>query len=564
MKTQLLARAVATCFVVGGVVVGPILGGAVLGGLLLRGSVAHADGTGGDDAAPAFEEDLVQLSFSGASIDVVTQWLAEVTGKSLIKHKDVACSLTIMSSQKLPRREAIRLVYDALALEGFVAVENSSVVYIVPEAQAGKVSAEVLNGHADTLGGRQIGVQFFELQHAKAESLKDEIKAILSKEAALEVDERANKIVVKDYVDNIRLVGELLRQLDIPTPSDAVTRVFELTYTEAPQIATILTAVFAEKSGPTKKPQPQKGGQPQPAPTSTGTPVVILPDPASNRIVVTAPRDRIAEIESLILTLDTEKPADITVRVIPLVHVDANELVREIGAMYRKIRGNSLKDTIEIAANERSNSLIVLSSKPNYDDIQSLVRSLDTEDAQQKATRTFYLKHADAEEIAEQLDELFSEDNNWGWGWNRRNRSGQGKVRFVANRRRNEVIAIGATNVLERVAETIQMLDEPVDKEYLAPRIFPLEYVAADDIKEVLDELFTKKDEERPYWYDSYEEDNGDVGRLYGKVKFATEPYSNSIIVTTNSVENFDVVRGILDQLDTQFPDREATFNIPL
>ena len=75
----------------------------------------------------------VRLSFTGANIDLIVKWLAELTGKSISKHKEVNCQLTILSPRELPRREAIQLVYRALALEGFVAVETASVITIVPE-----------------------------------------------------------------------------------------------------------------------------------------------------------------------------------------------------------------------------------------------------------------------------------------------------------------------------------------------------------------------------------------------------------------------------------------------
>lgn len=339
-----------------------------------------------------------------------------------------------------------------------------------------------------------------------------------------------------------------------------MTEVFTLTHMKAVDLAKILGSVFSESAGGAEKPvargKPKKG-----APATAG--MVVLPDASGNRVVVTAPAERMGDVRSLIKTLDTAKPADVAVRVIPLVHVNANELTRELSAMYRKIRGTSLKDTIEISANDRSNSLIVLSSEENYDGLVNLVRTLDTKDAKQRVTRTFSLKHADADEIASQLDELF-EENRWG-GWRSRGQN-NAETKFVANRRQNELIAIGSPNSLDQVEGMIEILDQPVSEEYLAPRIFPLKYVAAGDLKEVLDELFTKKESTRNYWnsWDSPSEDSNDIGRLYGKVRFATEPYSNSIIVTTNSQENFDVVKGVLDQLDTRSPDREATLSIQL
>ena len=41
---------------------------------------------------------------------MVIQWLAQTTGKSVVKHPQVQCQLTISSSKKLTTREAIHLI----------------------------------------------------------------------------------------------------------------------------------------------------------------------------------------------------------------------------------------------------------------------------------------------------------------------------------------------------------------------------------------------------------------------------------------------------------------------
>src|SRR5258708_6429916 len=77
------------------------------------------------DAEKSANPDEIQLSFQGANIDMVVQWLAQTTGKSVVKHPQVQCQLNIVSSKKISQREAINLVYNALCLEGFTAVESS-------------------------------------------------------------------------------------------------------------------------------------------------------------------------------------------------------------------------------------------------------------------------------------------------------------------------------------------------------------------------------------------------------------------------------------------------------
>src|ERR1035441_9309852 len=50
--------------------------------------------------------DEIQVSFQGANIDMIVQWLAQTTGKSVVKNSQVQCQLTIMSSKKVSTREA--------------------------------------------------------------------------------------------------------------------------------------------------------------------------------------------------------------------------------------------------------------------------------------------------------------------------------------------------------------------------------------------------------------------------------------------------------------------------
>ena len=97
------------------------------------GPTAPSSRTATNETAAASDE--VQLSFQGANVDAIVQWLAKTTGKSVVKHPKVQCQITIVSSKKLLTREALTLVYRALALEGFTTVETSKSIMLVPEGQ---------------------------------------------------------------------------------------------------------------------------------------------------------------------------------------------------------------------------------------------------------------------------------------------------------------------------------------------------------------------------------------------------------------------------------------------
>jgi general secretion pathway protein D len=434
--------------------------------------------------SPGGTNDQIQLSFQGANIDMIVQWLSQTTGKSVLKHPQVQCQLTITSSKKVSTREAVNLVYRALALEGFSAIEFSDSILIMPQDKEPRMSPELFGGsYTNVPEGRQRLVKVFQMQHVQANDVKDRIGTALSDKAGIFVDEKANQIIITDYNDNIRAVGEL------------------------------------------------------------------------------------------IAALDTDKPEDVTVRVIPLKNVSASDLMKEIGPLYQKKNGKSLKDTVEVTADEQSNALLILSSEANFRVIQQFVASLDTEEAQEKVMRTFALKNADAQDVAKQLQDLNSQQNisaryyyNFGGGGNEKSK----KMTVVADRRRNAVIVQAPPSQMDSIQKMIDELDAPVSDDSLAPRIYPMKYASASDIEDVLNELFLKKQPQRSYYDYIFGDDSGgstpdrDVGRLYGKVRITSEPNANALIVTANSKENLEAVEQIINQLDRPPEAAESTLHIGL
>ncbi len=554
--------------------------------------------------------DEIQLSFQGANIDMVVQWLAKTTGKSVVKHPKVQCQLTIVSSKKLTARDAISLVYRALSLEGFTTVETSNSILLLPEGQEPKTSPELIGTSQTELpSGRQRLIKIFPLKNIQAAELREKIRTVLSDKSTIEVSERSNQIIVTDYTDNIRLLGELIKELDVVSGSDSVVEFFSLKFSEAEELGNLLSLILnaqpAPPSSPSRSsssPSSSRSSSPFPGGPSSGsmemssssppppsgsssssgggsaggaTSVKIWPDKVSNRLIVAAQRSKLPEIKKLIELLDTEKPQDVSIRVLPLRNVSAEDMVRDLAPLYQKMSGKSIKDTIEVAANSRANSLVVLSSEYNFKAIEKLIASLDTEEAQEKTMRAFPLKNAEAEDVAKQLQDLNQDQDSssrypyffFSSGMN--NKSSK-KSNFVADRRRNTVIVQAPPAAMDNIEKMIKALDEPVNDDSLAPKIFRLKYVSATDIEDVLNELFLKKQNQRAYWdpYGFPGRDSGDSqssgGKLYGKIRITSEAYANAIIVTSNSRENLAAVEEVIKDLDVPSQAGETTLRVGL
>lgn len=567
------------------------------------------------EVEPTPPTDEVSLSFQGANIDMIVQWLAKTTGKSVVKHPRVQCQLNIVSSKKITQREAVNLVYRALALEGFTAIESSKSIMIVPEGQEPKMSPLIVDAaNGEIPEGRQKLLKIFQLKNTSASEVRDRVRAVLSDKATVEVNDAANQMMVTDYNENLRLLSELIKELDVTPVTDNVMEIFPLKYLQAEEMANLLGMILnaqpakpsaarppsspppspppspmpgglsrrlppgVEISGGPSGPPPSSSPPPSSAPSSsssgsTGSTSLIRfwPDRTSNRLIVTAPKGRLPEIKRLIDLLDTEKSEDVAVRVITLKNVSAEDLVKEVAPLYQKIKNKSDKDVIEISANTRSNSLIILSSEANFKAIEKLVSALDTEEAQEKVMQSFALRNADAEDVAKQLQELNQDESSrypYYYFYGSSQSKNTKKFSVVADRRRNTVIVQAPPNAMEGIANMVKSLDEPVADSNLAPKIIHLKYVSATDIEDVLNELFLKKTQQRSYYYffDDYPQETADknVGRLYGKVRITSEPYSNCLIITANSVENLGVVEEVVNKLDRPSEEGETTLRVPL
>ena len=144
---------------------------------------------------------------------------------------------------------------------------------------------------------------------------------MVSEKATIEVADRANQIIVTDYTENIRFLGELIKELDVPAGGDTIIEFFTLKYSEAEELGNLLTLILnsqpAPPSSPSSPPRTSSsrststsfppgvfpGGNPESSPMtppsgssspaggaaqSSAIQVKIWPDKVSNRLIVAA------------------------------------------------------------------------------------------------------------------------------------------------------------------------------------------------------------------------------------------------------------------------------------
>lgn len=452
----------------------------------LRRSSAGSD-AGGEAAGPGYviraarrgatppaprpsEERNLRLNFRGAPLDLVLDYLSEAAGFIIILETEVRGKIDVWSNQPVSQVEAIELLNQVLAKNGYAALQEGRTLTIITKDEAKKRDTPVRTG-SDPAGiprSEQVVTQIIPVKFVNATQLSRDLQPLFPTSATIASNEGGNAIVITDTQSNIRRVAEIIKALDTAISSVSAVRVFALQYADATSLATVVRDLFQAQNARTSGNQQQiqrgfRGGGPggfqggpfgggggAPGGQSSGsgaarvsTPsVVAVADERSNALVVSAPEDQMPVIEDLVKQVDVNVDDITELRVFALQHADAQEmadLLTELfpdttrsnqsgnrgqfrfggpGGFAAAMRGNTgtsarqqQQTKVSAVADMRTRSVVVSASRDLMPEIAQIVAQLDSDPARKQKVHVFSVENTDPAQVEEILRGLFETQN---------------------------------------------------------------------------------------------------------------------------------------------------------
>ncbi len=279
---------------------------------------------------------------------------------------------------------------------------------------------------------------------------------------------------------------------------------------------------------------------------------------------------------------------EIVTHIIPIKFADAVKLKDDLAGL--------LPDYAEFTANQASNSLIITDTSANIRRISEIVKALDTQMAMVSEVRVYRLVYADAENVANVVNEIFEDTSSsstqnqnpfsrmfrgpggpfgamMGGGRGDRgdnNDSSNGNTkasRVVAadDQMTNSVVVSGPTETLDVIGNMILQLDTNPDDER-GLYVYSLKNGDAGNVKDLLNNLFSE--------LQSINQNNtsGMGGRAGGftgnaggnasssgsddisdQTYIEADSDTNSLVILTSS-KNYDKIRPVIEELDKPVP----------
>ena len=422
-------------------------------------------------------------------------------------------------------------------------------------------------------------------------------------------DSNSNTLILKATEENLTILKEIISLLDIAPNLTTDIHTYRLDYASAEDVATTLEELItgesiqgggrrsldrwsAEKMRAFRRERGESGDLYQ---GIIGT-VNISQNDRLNIVIVSSDPRNFPIIEKIIEVLD-QKQTENEFKMYLLEFADAATLKENLsqlfegedtgGDSYRywwddrrdsnEDTGFGVQGTVHIVEDIRLNALLISTSAQNFPVIDDLIKKLDVNLPDQEwSSRIFYLKHADAQNMANLINTHYQGSGDDGF----RGGSSYSYYRYYLPQRQTTprsqgslsgnvaaqplvshnalVVSTGTKRNFELIQDFIRQLDIPTpEAQTEVTEIIRLEYATADSLAQVLGQVWQDPQAQDDgfgfffFWDDEgrNQDDSTDINSLFGKVTVYADPDTNSLIVTTRR-RYLEQVRALIKKLD--------------
>ena len=301
---------------------------------------------------PAEKAEL-QLNFRNAPLDLVLNYMSEAAGYIIVLETSVRGTIDVWSNTPVTKAEALGLLNSALNKNNYAAILEGRTLTILSKSDAKtRENPIVVGSEAGAIPkDEQIVTQIIPVKGMSASSLIRDISSLIPSTATVTANEGGNSLIMTDTRRNVRRVVEIVQALDGTVSGAASIRVFALKYADAKALATTIKELFPDTTAGGSSGRSGRGG-------FGGFP-------------------------------------------------GFGGGGADTGASTSSTRNSTTATKVGAVADEFSNSLIVTASESQLKTIETLVKSVDTDQVDLTEIKVFSLLNADPTETADQITKLF-------------------------------------------------------------------------------------------------------------------------------------------------------------
>jgi len=318
----------------------------------------------------------VTFNFVDVDLSTVTKFISEITGKNFIFDERVKGKITIIAPTKLSADDAYNLFTSVLELKGFTVIPSGIDAYkIVPAMEAKQRGMQITTERLPV--NESYIARLIPLQYISSDDALRFLQPVVSKDGHISAFGPGNLLLVIDSGLNVEKILTIIEAIDQPSIKEKPEIVI-LKYSSADTIAKILNEGMSR--GKIRAPgQPVLSDEPR-----------VVADQRLNAVVLFGDKGMRESMKSLIALLDIPSPeAQGRINVYFLENADATELSKVLEGMLKAVQPTKqaalgapvmpfeAAGGITITPDKATNSLVVVASPADYQNLVQVIKHLD-------------------------------------------------------------------------------------------------------------------------------------------------------------------------------------------
>ena len=323
----------------------------------------------------------VILNFADVDIATMVKFISDLTGKNFVMDERVKGKISVYSPAKLSNEEAFNVFTSVLELKGFTLIQSGKVFKIVPTSAAKQSGTTLYSGMEKSPVNESYVARLINLENIPAAEAMTFLQPVVSKDGHISAFGPSNMLLVVDSSFNLQKVLAIVRMID----SEQRREMPEVLYLKSAGADTVAKMLQDWVGSRAKQP----GQAAQTAPSVVGT--TIVPDVRLNALLVFGSEKDKEEIRQLVTLVDVAPPTSSgKVNVYYLENADATEVAKVLDGVVKGISATPQPGQpaaaqtspfeggkITITPDKATNSLVIMASPTDYQNLLQVVQKLD-------------------------------------------------------------------------------------------------------------------------------------------------------------------------------------------
>ena len=305
----------------------------------------------------------LRMNFRNAPLEMVLNYLSDAAGFIIVLETHVNGNVTIISTHPVTKDEAVDLLNSQLNKNNYAAIRDGRMLTIVDknDAKTRNIPVKIGNNPVNIPKNDEIVTQIIPIRFVEARQLVSDLSLFVSSQATVVANETGNSIIVTDTQANIRHLAEIIKAVDDSAEAETEIRVFRLKFASPADVASELSSVFPSSSGSSaQSPISFRGGggggggpggfmarmmanaggggggnSAANDRVKKATQVTAVADNRIQAVIITAPKDLMEQIASMMNDLDVPSDRDQNVHVFTMMNGDPQQAVQVLQNMFQ-------------------------------------------------------------------------------------------------------------------------------------------------------------------------------------------------------------------------------------